>query len=107
LLAIVFKRPLLFPLGKGYDYCNTGSVTLRPQQTPEVIIGSQRFIAAHRVLDEEKAISVITGYERRHWLIARIIRRVLSYFLGKRYDGSKDHRRRLVAQLPLIAFYLQ
>jgi len=72
--------------------------------TPEVVIGSQRFIAAYRVLDEEEAGRVITGYEQRNWLIAPIIRLVLSHLLGWQYNGSPDHRRRLIAQLPLIAF---
>jgi len=71
---------------------------------PEVVIGSQRFIAAHRVLDQEEAVRVITGYEQRNWLIAPIIRRVLSHLLGWRYSGSPGDRRRLIAQLPLIAF---
>jgi hypothetical protein len=47
---------------------------------------------------------VITGYERRHWLIAPIMRRVLSYFLGWHYNGALDRRRQLVAQLPFIVF---
>jgi len=71
---------------------------------PEVVIGSQRFIAAHRVLDKEEAVRVITGYEQRNWLIATIIRRVLSHLLSWRYSGSPGDRRRLIAQLPLIAF---
>jgi deazaflavin-dependent oxidoreductase (nitroreductase family) len=71
---------------------------------PEVIIGSRRFIAAYRILDEEEAVRVITGYEQRHWLLAPIIRLVLSRLLGWRYDGTLDHRRRLVTQLPFIAF---
>jgi deazaflavin-dependent oxidoreductase (nitroreductase family) len=71
---------------------------------PEVVIGSQRFIAAHRVLDQEEAVRVITGYEQRNWLIAPIIRRVLSHLLGWRYSGSPGDRRRLIAQHPLIAF---
>jgi len=41
---------------------------------PQVVIGSQRFVAAHRFLDEEEAMRVITGYERRNWFIAPIIR---------------------------------
>jgi deazaflavin-dependent oxidoreductase (nitroreductase family) len=74
---------------------------------PEVVIGSQHFIAAHRFLDAEEAISVIASYERRNWLIAPIIRRVLSRLLGWQYDGSTSARRQLVAQLPLIAFRMQ
>jgi hypothetical protein len=71
----------------------------------EVIIGSQRFIAVHRLLDEDEAVSVITGYELRNWLIAPIVRWVLSRLLGWRYDGEMDQRRRLIAQLPCIAFH--
>jgi hypothetical protein len=74
---------------------------------PEVVIGSQHFIAAHRFLDTEEAIRVIANYERRNWLIAPIIRGVLSRLLGWRYDGSTSARRQLVAQLPLIAFSMQ
>jgi hypothetical protein len=51
---------------------------------PEVVIGSQYFAATHRFLDEEEAIRVITGYERRNWFIAPIIRAVLSRLLGWR-----------------------
>ncbi len=71
---------------------------------PEVVIDSQHFIAAHRFLDEEEAMRVLTGYQRRNWLIGPIIRGVLSRLVGWRYDGSTSARRRLVAQLPLIAF---
>jgi deazaflavin-dependent oxidoreductase (nitroreductase family) len=71
---------------------------------PEVVIGSQHFVVAHRFLDEEEAIRVITGYERRNWFIAPIIRAILSRLLGWRYDGSEGARRRLAAQLPLITF---
>ena len=71
---------------------------------PEVVIGSQRFIAAHRFLDEQEAVQVIAGYEQRNWVIAPIIRSVLSRLLGWRYNGSTSDRRRLAKQLPLIAF---
>ncbi len=71
---------------------------------PEVVIGSQHFVADHRFLDEAEAIRVISGYERRNWFIAPLIRAVLSRLLGWHYDGSEDARRRLAAQLPFIAF---
>ena len=70
---------------------------------PEVVIGSQRFAAAYRLLDEQEAVRVIADYERRNRFIAPIIRLVLSRLLGWRYGGSQEDRRRLVAQLPLIA----
>jgi deazaflavin-dependent oxidoreductase (nitroreductase family) len=71
---------------------------------PEIIIGSRRFIADYRILDVDEAVDVIAGYERRHWIIAPIMRMVLSRFLGWRYDGSAWARRRAATQLPLIAF---
>jgi len=70
---------------------------------PKVVIGSQSFIATHRFLDEEEAVQAIAGYEQRNWVIAPIIRWVLSRFLGWQYRGSASDRRRLVKQLPLIA----
>jgi deazaflavin-dependent oxidoreductase (nitroreductase family) len=70
---------------------------------PEVVIGSQRFIAACRVLEAEEAAQVFAGYERRNRVIAPIIRSVLRRLLGWRYRGSEEDRRRLVAQLPFIA----
>ncbi|MFZ3234097.1 MAG: nitroreductase family deazaflavin-dependent oxidoreductase [Stellaceae bacterium] len=72
--------------------------------SPEVVIGSRRFPASCRILGEEEAIRVLGGYERRNRLVAPIIRLVLSRLLGWRYDGSTEHRRRLAAQLPFVAF---
>jgi deazaflavin-dependent oxidoreductase (nitroreductase family) len=70
----------------------------------EVVVGSHRFVAAHRILGAEEAVRVIAGYERRNWLVAPIIRGVLSRLLGWRYVGSEADRRWLAAHLPLIAF---
>ena len=72
--------------------------------SPVVVIGSRRFIAAYRFLDEEDAMRVVAGYEHRNRLIKRIIRLVLSRLLGWHYDGSKSARRRLVKQPPVLAF---
>jgi deazaflavin-dependent oxidoreductase (nitroreductase family) len=71
---------------------------------PEVVVGSQRFIAAHRILDEEEAIRVVRGYEQRNRFMAPIVRCVLSRLLGWRYHGTEIDCGRLVAELPLIAF---
>jgi deazaflavin-dependent oxidoreductase (nitroreductase family) len=76
----------------------------RAPSTEEVVVGSRRFVTTHRVLDENEAVGVLAGYEQRNWLFAAIIRAVLSRLVGWRYDGSTCARRRLVAQLPLIAF---
>jgi len=76
------------------------------QATPgaEVVIGSRRFAAAHRILGVDEAVRVVAGYEQRNRLIAPIIRAVLSRFLGWRYVGSDLDRRWLVTHLPLVAF---
>lgn len=71
---------------------------------PEVAIGLQHFVAAHRFLGEEEAMRVVRGYERRNRFIASIVRLVLSRLLGWRYRGSDEDCRRLVSQLPLLAF---
>lgn len=70
----------------------------------EVVIGRQRFAAVYRILGEEEALRVVGGYEQRHRFMAPIVRSVLSRLLGWRYRGSEGDRRRLVAQLPLVAF---
>ncbi|HKW92211.1 MAG TPA: nitroreductase family deazaflavin-dependent oxidoreductase [Methylomirabilota bacterium] len=70
----------------------------------EVTVGSQRFVASHRFLREEEAVRVIESYEQRNRLIAPIVRRGFSWLLGWRYRGGASDRRRLVRQLPLIAF---
>ena len=70
----------------------------------EVIVGSHRFIASHRFLGEEEAMRVVRDYERRNRFAGPIVRYVLSRLLYSRYRGSEDDRRRLVRQLPLLAF---
>ncbi len=76
------------------------------QATPgyQIVVGSQHFTAAHRVLPVDEAVPVLASYERRSRLLAPIVRSVLSKLLGWRYDGSEPARRRAVAELPLIAF---
>jgi deazaflavin-dependent oxidoreductase (nitroreductase family) len=39
---------------------------IKATPVPEVVIGSQCFLAAHRFLDEEEAVRVIAGYEQRN-----------------------------------------
>ena len=86
--------------GRNADWLRNIAVT----PDPRVVIGGERFVAAHRTLDPEEAIDVIGGYERRNWLMTPIIHLVLAYFLGWRYRGSEGDRRRLAGQLPLVAF---
>jgi len=67
-------------------------------------VGSKHFVASHRFLGEEEAMTVIKGYEHRNWFLAPIIRSGLSWLLGWHYQDSDDDRRQLVRLLPLIAF---
>jgi deazaflavin-dependent oxidoreductase (nitroreductase family) len=70
----------------------------------EVTVGCQHFVASHRFLGEEEAVRVIERYEHRHRFIAPIVRRGFSWLLGWHYCGGESDRRRLVRQIPLIAF---
>jgi deazaflavin-dependent oxidoreductase (nitroreductase family) len=71
----------------------------------EVTVGSQHFVASHRILGEEEALRVIEAYEYRNRFIAPIVRRGFSWLLGWQYHGGESDRRRLVRQIPLIAFH--
>lgn len=70
----------------------------------EVAIGRHRFRPVHRVLDEREAAAMLADYERRNRWVTPVIHRVLSALLDWRYDGSDDARRRLVRELPVVAF---
>jgi deazaflavin-dependent oxidoreductase (nitroreductase family) len=60
--------------------------------------------ASVRVLDVEEAAEVLADYERRHPVLRPALRPYLSSLAGWRYDGSPEARRRLVSQLPMVAF---
>ncbi len=70
----------------------------------EVTVGAQHFPATHRFLSEQEAMSVIRGYEYRNRFMAPIVRAGLSWVVGWPYRSRDEDRRRLVQQLPLIAF---
>jgi deazaflavin-dependent oxidoreductase (nitroreductase family) len=70
----------------------------------EVVIGRRRFAASHRILAADEAGRVVAEYERRSRLVAPVVRLVLSRLLGWPYRGNEADRRRLAAQLPLVAF---
>ena len=70
----------------------------------EVDVGSLHFAASHRFLGEEEALRVMQDYEQRNRFIAPIVRAGLSWILGWPYHGSDGDRRRMVRQLPLLAF---
>ena len=47
---------------------------------------------------------MLAGYERRNRWVAPVVRAVLSRLVGWHYDGSESARRRLVGELPMVAF---
>jgi deazaflavin-dependent oxidoreductase (nitroreductase family) len=75
---------------------------LQASDAIEVAIANERFAPAHRRLSESEAATVLADYERRNRLITPIIRRLLSWLVGWRYDGTDSARRQLVAELPVI-----
>lgn len=60
--------------------------------------------ATVRLLGEDEAVAVLTAYERRNRLVRPVVHRVLTVLAGWPYDGSPEATRRLVRQLPLVAF---
>ncbi len=70
----------------------------------EVVVGRRRFRPTVRMLAEDAAAGVLAEYERRNRLIRVVLHRVLSRLAGWPYLGTDDQRRRLVSQLPLVAF---
>lgn len=78
------------------------NVLAKPQV--EVVIGVERFTATHRVLPIDEAAEVLTDYERRNRWMRPLVNRMLGYLVGWRYTGSAEARRRVVEQLPMVAF---
>jgi len=70
----------------------------------EIAVGRRRFRPEVRLLPEDDAAAVLTAYERDNRLIAPVVRRLLSRLVGWRYTGTDAERRRLVRELPLVAF---
>ena len=88
--------------GFGPDSDWLRNIEAKPDE--EVAVGSGHFAASHRFLGEEEAVKVIQGYERRNRFIAPIVHAGFTWLLGWPYRGNEDDRRRLVKQLPLLAF---
>jgi deazaflavin-dependent oxidoreductase (nitroreductase family) len=70
----------------------------------EVDFGRGPSLAAYRVLPAEEAERVYAAYERRNVLIGPLVRWTLTLLLGWTYDGTAEARRRMVAELPMVAF---
>ncbi len=71
----------------------------------EVTVGRATFQADHRTLGIDEAVAVVAEYERCNRMIGPILRRALSWLLGWHYDGTRDARRRMAEQLPLVALH--
>jgi deazaflavin-dependent oxidoreductase (nitroreductase family) len=69
----------------------------------EVAIGRERFEPTYRELRPPEAAAVLAEYERRNRYIAPVVRRVLSWLVGWRYDGTHSKRLQLVSELPMVA----
>ncbi|WP_206665707.1 nitroreductase family deazaflavin-dependent oxidoreductase [Pedococcus bigeumensis] len=79
---------------------------LRAGGRVEVDFGRGPSPAAYRVLGLDEAEATYAAYERRNLLIAPLVRWTLTALLGWTYDGSRAARRRMVAELPLVALRL-
>jgi deazaflavin-dependent oxidoreductase (nitroreductase family) len=88
----------------GFGPCSDWVQNINATPAAEIAIESRRFRPEHRILDQTEAAAVLADNVRRNRLIAPMVRRVLSRLVGWPYDGSPDARRRLVQQLPVIAF---
>lgn len=70
----------------------------------QIWIGRSRYVPAVRHVGPDEAAILLGEYERRSGIPRPIVRRVLSWLLGWRYDGSPDARRRAAEQLPMVGF---
>lgn len=106
MLEVIGRRPaaneflVIAGLGRSANWYRN----VQAQPAIEVAVGRQRFRPRHRVLSEDEAAAALADYERRNRLAAPVVRRVLSWLVGWRYDASADARRRLMRELPVVAF---
>jgi deazaflavin-dependent oxidoreductase (nitroreductase family) len=70
----------------------------------EVQIAGLRFEPRVRSPERKEAADVVADYERRNRIAGPIVRAILSWLAGFRYDGSAESRSRLVETLPVLAF---
>lgn len=79
-------------------------LNVQAQPGIEVAVGRRRFRPICRTLDEREAEAALADYERRNRWLAPVVHGMLSWLIGWRYDGTLSARRRLVNELPLVAF---
>jgi deazaflavin-dependent oxidoreductase (nitroreductase family) len=94
------EAAVMSAFGRGSDWY----LNVRNHPYVQVAIGRDRFAAEARELDPDSAEALVAEFERRTRFVALPIRVVLSGLLGWRYYGTPAQRRRLVAQLPVMAF---
>lgn len=97
------------PTGEAIVVAGRGSAAdwyrnIQAHPAVELAIARRRFSPAHRVLDPDEAAAVLADYQRRNRLIMPVLRRVLSWLAGWRYDGTPAARQRLARELPIVAF---
>lgn len=88
----------------GYGPMSDWYRNLRANGHAEVEIGRRSFVARHRELELDEADLVFAAYERGYGPLRPLLRIFLTRLLGWRYDGRELARRRLVEQLPIVAF---
>lgn len=69
-----------------------------------VTVGTRRFHARYRLVPPDEAAEVLGRYEHRNRYMRPVINRMLGYMVGRPYDGTPDAQRRLVEELPMVAF---
>jgi deazaflavin-dependent oxidoreductase (nitroreductase family) len=69
-----------------------------------ISIGDRSFPASHRVVAHDEAAQLLADYEHRNRYVRPVVNRMLGYLVRWDYDGSMEARRRLVEQLPIVAF---
>jgi deazaflavin-dependent oxidoreductase (nitroreductase family) len=69
-----------------------------------ITLANRSWSADYRVLLPDEAAQVLADYERRNRYVRPVTNWVLGLLVGWHYDGSTEARRRLVQQLPMVAF---
>jgi deazaflavin-dependent oxidoreductase (nitroreductase family) len=77
---------------------------IRANRRARISFGGPTWPVQPRILRPAEAVPIFADYERRNRLIRPILRRVLTWLLGWRYDGSELSRSRMAEQLPVVAF---
>jgi hypothetical protein len=91
---------VLAGFGRGSDWLRN----VQAGCAAEVAIGRHRFVPLWRELEERAAAEALAAYEHRNRWMAPVVRRLLGRLAGWHYDGTPESRRRLVRELPIIAF---